>query len=460
MSRYQQRPKRLFRGTEFGRFVVMILMLVVLYMMIQTASDPGTWKWLVSEPGKTDRVVKTDESAEPARERVPEKLPAIAPNDLKSGGDKSAAPPAAESKPAVNQGGKSLVTPEQNGGSVPASMPATSTPVVTDKAASNPAPDASAASNAMPDDIPDDVFTPPPRFVSDKVPPATGPTDEDRDDWIPFLEERDWIRDYQTTVDEGEMDPYARMVRWVMDQTYDRLKARSEQHRNPTFAQFIAAPDDERGKLFQMDVHIEKIVKFDVPLKFHDEDDPQKPVQLYEMWGHSNESVNFLYHFIVYDPPAGMPIGVNLREDVHFAGYFFRVQGYEAPRMPANRRRLYAPSFIGRIAWKVRGPSAAVGTNEWPLFIGSACVVSLVACIWVGFVVFGRRRRSVAEISTDMPIPGHVTIDDWLEDAAQQAEAVEENGLGDENGHFDPPGGNGHSPGVGGLYFPHPHENN
>src|SRR5580700_2667315 len=123
-----------------------------------------------------------------------------------------------------------------------------------------------------------------------------------------------------------------------------------------------------------------------------------------------------------------MPIGVNLREDVHFAGYFFRVQGYEAPRMPANRRRLFAPSFIGRIAWKVRGPSAAVGANEWPIFIGSACVVALVACIWVGLVVFGRRRRSVAEIATDMPIPGHVTIDDWLDHATQQAEAVEENG--------------------------------
>ncbi len=246
------------------------------------------------------------------------------------------------------------------------------------------------------------------------------------------------------------------MVRWAMNQPYERLIARSEQHRNPTFGQFIGDPNGERGKLFQMDIHLRRVVKYDVQMKLHDEDGPQQAVQLYEMWGYTDESRNHLYQFIIYDPPAGMPIAGDVREEVHCVGYFFRIQGYEAPRM-ANKR-LFAPSFIGRVAWKARGPSAAVGAAEWPFFIILAGGAALVACIYVGFVVF-RSRRSVAEITTDMPIPASITIDDWLDEASEQ-ESFDEEGSAEGNGHFGEGTGNGHSPGFSGLYFKHPHENN
>ncbi len=78
MPNYRQRPKRLFRGGEFGRLMVMICMLVVLYMMIRTARDPDTWKWLVGQQGKIDRVVKVEEGNDRAVERTPAKaLPVV-----------------------------------------------------------------------------------------------------------------------------------------------------------------------------------------------------------------------------------------------------------------------------------------------------------------------------------------------------------------------------------------------
>ncbi len=72
------RPKRLFRGGEFGRLMVMIRMLVALYIMIRTARDPHTWKWLVGQQGKIDRVVKVEEGNDRAVERTPAKaLPVV-----------------------------------------------------------------------------------------------------------------------------------------------------------------------------------------------------------------------------------------------------------------------------------------------------------------------------------------------------------------------------------------------
>ncbi|HEV3416091.1 MAG TPA: hypothetical protein VG056_04740, partial [Pirellulales bacterium] len=61
------RPRRLFRGAEFGRLMTMICMLVVLGMMIKTASNPGTWQWLVSKPGQANQIIGQRDEGEKSR---------------------------------------------------------------------------------------------------------------------------------------------------------------------------------------------------------------------------------------------------------------------------------------------------------------------------------------------------------------------------------------------------------
>src|SRR5438552_3088615 len=71
-----QRPRRLFRGAEFTKLMTMILMLVVLGMMIKSASNPDTWKWLVGKPGHPDQVVaEGSDQDKPQPEKVPGKTP-------------------------------------------------------------------------------------------------------------------------------------------------------------------------------------------------------------------------------------------------------------------------------------------------------------------------------------------------------------------------------------------------
>src|SRR5260221_6895606 len=77
MPRLQpERPKRIFRGAEFTRLMAMVLMLVVLGMMIKTAGNSDTWKWLVSKPGHPDQVVAEGSDRDrPQTEKVTGKAP-------------------------------------------------------------------------------------------------------------------------------------------------------------------------------------------------------------------------------------------------------------------------------------------------------------------------------------------------------------------------------------------------
>jgi hypothetical protein len=263
------------------------------------------------------------------------------------------------------------------------------------------------------------------QMPSSKVPQATGPTDEDDMEAAAAEEDFDFIVDNSIEVHPEEMPAYERLTRWVINQPYLRLAARATP-KNPSYGVFITAPQDFRqpGKLFNFEVHLRMVIKFDVKLRFHDDDDPHDPVTLYEMWGTTDESRGRLLHFLVYDPPAGLPVGKDVREDVRFVGYFFRVQGYEPAKAGLNARVQLAPSFIGRIAWKAREPGVVLTSSELPwlfLIIGGLMAI-LIA--WVSYLVVGRRSRNVAYLATNLPPPPSLTVENWLDQVESGDEAA------------------------------------
>ncbi|HEV3417086.1 MAG TPA: hypothetical protein VG056_09745, partial [Pirellulales bacterium] len=187
---------------------------------------------------------------------------------------------------------------------------------------------------------------------------------------------------------------------------------------NPPYGQFVTSPQEFRqpGKLFAFDVHLRQVNKFDVKLTFRDEDDgaPRPPATLYEMWGTTGESRGRFLHFVVFDPPEGLPTGTNVREDVRFVGYFFRNQGYIPANAPLNARVQLAPSFIGRITWEAAKPGVVVEESElpWLILLGGGAAAILIT--WLGFIFLGKRRRSVAELATDLPPPPGASVEEWL----------------------------------------------
>lgn len=416
-----ERPKRLFRGAEFTRLMTMVVMLFVLGMMIKTAQDPDTWKWLVSKPGKPDQVVAEGNSNDkPQREVVP-------PNAVSSTSASTASTTIAAASPA------------------PAEKPATTPAAAASTSTNSPGqPSASTTTSAAP-------------LTSNKIPPATGPTDEDEAEAIASEEDFDFIVDNAIELHPEEQAAYERITRWVVNQPYERLAARA-MSKNPTYSSFVTNPDDLRkpGKLFSFVVHVRMAYKFDTKLIVKNEDDPHDPIPLYYMWGTIDEAPGRLLYFLVYDPPAGLPLGKDLREDVRFVGYFFRVQGYIPAKADLNAKVQPAPSFIGRIAWKARAPGVVLQSSELPWLIALAGGAAVILLAWTIYFLVSRRRPGHS-ISNLAPPPA-LTVENWL-DQVDSGEVDEEDANGfaehdySDRSEFHSP--NGHSNGSRRV-FPDP----
>jgi hypothetical protein len=286
-----------------------------------------------------------------------------------------------------------------------------------------------------------------------KIPTATGPTDEDADEAEAAIEEYDYVSDGTLFIPQENNPAYERLVRWVINQPYGRLLARVTQT-NPTYNQFRAAPRDfrEPGKIFEINLHLRQVVKFDVKLTFDNPDEQHEPVTLYEMWGTTDESRGRFFHLIVYDPPTGLPVGQDVREDVRFVGYFFRLQAYEPGNAKLNAPLQLAPSFIGRIAWRAAAPGGVVSSSElpWMILLGGGIAITIAVCL--GFVLLGRRKRNVAYVATDLPPPPAMSVEEWLDRVDGGSETSAE-----ANGHADDLDAgeayrNGHSNGSSRLF--------
>ena len=225
----------------------------------------------------------------------------------------------------------------------------------------------------------------------------------------------EYVNDYTVGTQVPEMPAYERLTRWVTNQSYERLVARSKLQK-PIYSQVLAGANDSRGKLYQFDLHVRRVIPYP-PLHFYNsEDDPHEPAQLYEMWGDTGEGRGRLYQLIVFEPPAGMPIGPNIQEDVRFVGYFFKLQGYESAKALPGAKPEVAPTFIGRVLWKERPPAVFIRKGDiwWVASLGGSVLLILLA-FFAWLFVFRKGRPNVAQLSMDLTIPSVVSIDDWLE---------------------------------------------
>ena len=167
-------------------------------------------------------------------------------------------------------------------------------------------------------------------------------------------------------------------------------------------------------------------------MTFDNPDEQHEPVTLYEMWGTTDESRGRFFHLIVYDPPAGLPLGQDVREDVRFVGYFFRLQAYEPASAKPGAQPLLAPSFIGRIAWQRAAPGGVVSTTElpWMILLGGGVAIAVAVCL--GIVLLSRKKRNVAYLATDLPPPPTMSVEEWLDRVDEGTESTAES-----NGHAD-----------------------
>jgi hypothetical protein len=270
-----------------------------------------------------------------------------------------------------------------------------------------------------------------------KLPPATGPTDEDPDQAETAKEEFQALTDGTLTLGPEEMEPYDRLVEWVKNQSYARLYARAK--KGLRYTDLHDDVEKHRGELVALDVDLQLA---------NDAGKNRFGVPLSDAWGVTDESVGRFYTLIVLDFPAGIPRGHFIREKARFVGYFLKLQGYEPGAAKPGQAPEKAPLLIGRLQWE---PAAVVeppidSWQEWTVGLSLLALLGVAFALRWGYMKWFRPRPVARPLVSDAASGEPISIEAWLERSSFGSTDPQES----PQGEHDVLHGNG-KPGIGPL---------
>jgi hypothetical protein len=238
-------------------------------------------------------------------------------------------------------------------------------------------------------------------------PASGGPTDLDPEELDAIREEFQVVRDGTLDMPPVENHVYDRLLQWVGSQTISQMRKRAA--KNAVFTQFYQSPEKYRGKLFEMEMNVRRVLKYQ-----------RNGLDLYEVWGWTNESRSWPYVGVVIDLPKGMPIGPEVYEQVTLVGYFFKMQGYMEAGAKPRSAPLQAPLFVGRLIWyRSQIPQAQRSDWTWGLVLLGGFLIFLI--IRWGLFIHGSRRRSFSP-PTVQAKPGDNPVEEWLANVESEAQ--------------------------------------
>ena len=227
-------------------------------------------------------------------------------------------------------------------------------------------------------------------------------TDLDADEKDAAEEEFQAVTDHTMQINKLDMPAYLRVLKWVERQSEPRLRRRGQSE--VYFNDLIQSPEKYRGKLISIDLNVRRIREYEEP--------NQRSGKLYEVWGFTRESKVWLYVAMVPELPAGMPVGLDVAENVRLTGYFFKIQDYQ----DGLGRQGYAPLLMGRLRWQAP-VEPTLSPNEWVWIVVGVCVVGVVGVVIFLISVLRQRRRPPEVNWAGRPRPGALTMDEWLDRA-------------------------------------------
>lgn len=232
-------------------------------------------------------------------------------------------------------------------------------------------------------------------------PPAeevvAGPTDQDQEEWNEAQRLFGAISD-RAALDRTEMPAYWMLLKWARAQTYSELASRARS--DVLYTQFWEQPDDLRGKLVRLKLHVRRAMVLDKLAK-----NPQGLDHAYELWGPTDESKSYPYCVVVSELPAGLPVGGEVEYDVEFVGYFLKMMRFEAFDKPRP-----APLLLGRIR-SLGSPAsrqkAAAQGDGW-IWTGAGAIV-LVGGAWLWIMISKRKNPAMERTSIS-----EASVESWL----------------------------------------------
>lgn len=257
-------------------------------------------------------------------------------------------------------------------------------------------------------------------------PVSSGPTDRDQEEIDAAREEFQAVADGKA-IRKEEIPAYWRLMQWADRQTFESLYNRAQ--KKVRFGQFYEKPSRLRGQLYGLRLHLKQAFA-------HEELDAKAAGfdKLYELRAWNSESQPNVYILVVPSVPKAMPLDLDLKEEIRFAGYFYKlmaVQDHEG-------KFTQLPVLIGRMEWiPSQSQRPTPGPNEWmwPWLVGGVLVV-LFLLRWGGRLFLPRRAVQVPPTETIEGVP----IETWLEQSGDESPTSQ---------HAFESSGNGRSPSDG-----------
>ena len=246
----------------------------------------------------------------------------------------------------------------------------------------------------------------PPLPPADAVPALpVGPTDEDPEEIEAAKEEFQALSDGKQQLADIEMPAYWRLFKWTESQSMEQLQKRAVTR--IVLNDFAQSADEQRGKLIRLDLNIRRVLEYDAP---------QNSVgikKVYEIWGWTEESQAWPYVIVTAHLPTGMKIGPNVRQRANFAGYFFKLQGYQAAGAGPKDKPLLAPLLIGRMSRPpVAAPPPAIPAAWSPWVIGFLGIATAWLVTRLAVAFWRRRRQPPVVLGSSFGDPGKLPA--WL----------------------------------------------
>lgn len=211
------------------------------------------------------------------------------------------------------------------------------------------------------------------------------------------LELQDWlglVQDGSLKMQKLEMPAYWRMMSVVKKTPFnDLLKAADSKVR---FNDLYSSAANQRSKLLTLTVNVRKITRYDT------EENPAEVQELYEVWGWSETSKAWLYVFVTPELPPGLDANTPVNQTAKFAGYFFKLQGYQPGAAKPNAKPLLAPMLIGKFELTKPTQRVAVqpfATLEW--IIGAITLAVGVALIFLRIFVFKTKKPKLSHVPSN-----------------------------------------------------------
>lgn len=176
--------------------------------------------------------------------------------------------------------------------------------------------------------------------VLEKETIVPGPNDLDPQAMKDFKVAQELIKDH-TELRVREMALYWRLIGWSRTEPFKKLESRADA--TLSYSQLRSSPAHYRAKLVRLRMHVRMVLRYDAA------ENDLGIKNVYEIWGATDDSKTFPYVVVVPELPSGLQVGPNVRGEIVFVGYFFKIMPYMGHDPKAKPGVLRAPMLLGRI---------------------------------------------------------------------------------------------------------------